>query len=88
VFPLTGLSEAEVDSLRNKACRRVVPGYGEEAQRSGAGYPPRPRQASLGDYALAFDGWMAFKAEAWCDLRDQSRNPALAGPQLAQRCPR
>jgi len=32
-----GLDEAEADCLRDKARRRVVPGYGEEAQRSTAG---------------------------------------------------
>ena len=31
------LGEAEADCVRDKARRRVVPGYGEEAQRSTAG---------------------------------------------------
>ena len=31
------LGEAEADCMRDKARRRVVPGYGEEAQRGAAG---------------------------------------------------
>jgi hypothetical protein len=53
VFALTGLGEAEADCSRNKARRRVVPGYGEEAQRSAGGNPAGIDKPGQGEYALA-----------------------------------
>jgi len=53
VFALTGLGEAEADCLRNKACGRVVPGYGEEAQRSAGGNPAGIGKPGQGEHALS-----------------------------------
>ena len=53
MFALPGLGEAEADCSRNKTRRRVVPGYGEEAQRSAGGNTAGIDNPSQGEYALA-----------------------------------